>query len=846
MNDAPEARNNHSAGHLPPADFLTRGMMGWYGRLAAHRRALTVLLAALGVAFYLSSTQIHWGANAILYFSSHSKTVRDLQASEKQPGLGNNLRLDVHFAPGRTGDLAVAVRRLRRACERTGQFEWVWTGVSAKEQIRAAVYLTRPGPALLHTAQISQIRKRLSAAWLARHFRHVAARLEDPDGQLLATELQHDPLALHRLYFTHVQALHPLPGAHLADGLLLSADGKHAMMVLAPRVSPQNVAASRTMLKKLRAALARVQKTMPALRVWLIGSALNYASNQRRVLHDVVIISLVGTLLVAAAILLFFRRWVSVPICLIPPTIGVGTAMGIAGLLRLDLPLIVLGFNGLICGSTTDYGIQLIAAVNRRIRRGEELRIETLAAATREMFGPISMSVCTSVTGYSALALSSAPGLRELGLFVAGATICIWLATFLVLPAYLGPWIVRQQSSSYTAATTMRPGRRLKIVGSAAFLASTALLTWHAARVQYSYHGAALDGSSRRLLHREKLFLKTWGDLRQRAIVVVHDASARQALVRLNALSRTLRRFKREHLIQGYQTPAGILPDHDAIRRRRNAWRLFWTPARRALAQRHIAQAAEGAGFDPAAFAGAVAALTRLAPVPPARLRLANSPAALLPGSILLSSRGVTLAVIVRPNRSLSPRMQARWAGKLRLDHPHAAIISGALLFYNTTRRAAAEMKRLFPWVAILILVPMWMYFRRIDLALIAALSLGVGFLWLLGAAQWFAGGLNLLSLVPMLFTMGVAVDYGIYAASDPAQRRAPDERENRNPATFLCAATTILGTGAMLLAGHPVLHWIGLTLTAGITGGYLASLFLVGPLTRRLFRSNRPEVHKF
>ncbi|MHB1767587.1 MAG: hypothetical protein ACYCUV_07010, partial [Phycisphaerae bacterium] len=174
-----------------------------------------------------------------------------------------------------------------------------------------------------------------------------------------------------------------------------------------------------------------------------------------------------------------------------------------------------------------------------------------------------------------------------------------------------------------------------------------------------------------------------------------------------------------------------------------------------------------------------------------------------------------------------------QWAAEVRHDVPAVSIICGEVLYLNASYHARMEAKHLFPWVALLILIPLWIYFRRLDIAAIAAVSLGIGFIWLLGVAQWWGGGLNLLSLVPMLFTMGVAVDYGIYAASDPALRTLTAIAGNRNSATFLCAATTILGTAAMILAGHPVLHWIGITLTAGILGGYLASYFIVGPLVR-------------
>src|SRR6476620_2460085 len=75
-----------------------------------------------------------------------------------------------------------------------------------------------------------------------------------------------------------------------------------------------------------------------------------------------------------------------------------------------------------------------------------------------------------------------------------------------------------------------------------------------------------------------------------------------------------------------------------------------------------------------------------------------------------------------------------------------------------------------------------------------------------------------------MLFTLGVAVDYGIYAATTPGQQ---------SRTIGLCALTTIGGAGSLVLGQHPALRWLGITLIAGIAGGYLTSCFIVTPLTR-------------
>ena len=834
------ATNIGRQANRPPSGPVLRAMQSWYGFLARRRIAMLVVLFVLTMIMSWFSQGIVWQTNILLFFSSHSSTVRDLTKAGQEPGLGNSLRMDVHFTGKPNANLGDAVSQLKKALVATGEFQKVFAGISPAAALTAQKSLRLLGPALLDGNSLSEFGRHLTSVWLNHHFAQVAAELAAPDGQLQAARLAGDPLDLSTLVDRKLRDLNPSPAARITRGMITSTDGRHAMLILIPRVPPQNISASERMLRAVHGAVAGVERKMPNLRTWLIGPSRNYVENARSVKKDITLVSIVGTLLVAIAVLVFFRRLSTLVICMIPPIMGVGTALGLAGLLHLSMPLLVLAFAGLICGSTTDYGIQLIAALNRAAQRDGGFQDDHVARAARELLGPISLSVCTSVTGYAALAFSSAPGLRGLGIFVAGATLCIWGVTFLVLPAFFGEWNLRSAAAETRPAplAAVTSPRWIKFAGAIGFVVLTGFLLLHAARVRYNHHGGTLDGTNAALRRQQKRFFHTWGNLRHRAIVLVNSHNPQKALVALHRLDQSLAGFKKDHLIRSYQTPGTILPDNHLIQRRLARWRTLWTPARQLAVQKRLDHAALTHGFRPKSFSGVVATLARAPTIPTAMERVLQSPARLVPGPVeILRQSGqpalLSLGGQVRLNRRLSPRMQTDWAGELRLAQPKVSILSGDILFYNATARAQAEAENMFPWVAVLILLPMWFYFRRIDLTFISALSLLVGFIWLLGVAQWLGGGLNLLSLVPMLFTMGVAVDYGIYAASDPAWRADGNPKTNRNAATFLCAMTTFLGTAAMLVAGHPALRGIGLTLAAGIAGGYLTSYFLVGPLTR-------------
>ncbi len=815
---------------------LERQMNQWYGFLARHRLLLTVVLLLMAGLFSLFSIRIDWQASILRFFSTDSSAVRNVAATLHGTELVNRIRLDVHLAgTANTARLAEAVNALSDRLRKTGDFRRVWAGVSSRQLIAAQKHLLQLGPALLTRRELRTVEQRANATFIQTRFATVARRLAQPDGELLLAQLVDDPLDMENLLRRQLRTVNPVKGAHFSHGLLLSGNHAHAMMVLTPNFPPANTPASIRMLGQLRKAIATVRHQFPGLRVWTVGSYLHYAENAQSIRRQVTWISLLGTLLVGGAILLFFRRWSTLLICMLPPMVGLGTALGLAGIFRAQLPLLVLGFAGLLCGSTTDYGIQLLAALNRRATEAGGWHSQLAGQATRDLFGAISMSVCTSVTGYAALSISSAPGLRELGLFVAGATVCIWLVTFLVLPGYFGPWLIRPGRKSYLTATIVgsisRGSRWLFYLGSVGFLAVCLWMGTGAAMVTYNHQPRGLDDITPQTRAAEAHFATVWGAANAQGVLLIQEKSAAQALLRLRDVTHMLMNFQRQGLMDRCYSPLSLLPDSATIHRRLAAWQAFWTPARQEQIHRAIAYSAAAVGMHAFAWNKWLTSLARPPHVPPSAVRIAQSPVTLLPGLIQERPNRTTIGIAVVQNMQLPQRRRGHWVSLLRRQFKHLSIIDGEVLLFRATDLAESQTRRLFPCVLLLIFVPLWIYFRRLDLAALACLSMIVGFVWLLGAADKFCGGLNLMSMVPMLFTMGVAVDYGIYAAGDPRQQH-PDGRPDRRLATMLCALTTILGTGVLAISSQPVLRWIGITLVFGIAGGYFTSLFVVGPVT--------------
>jgi len=830
-------------------DWIFRAMRRWYGLLGRHRILLAGLLVLGGVAFSLESRRIRWETDILAFFSGDSKAAADMAATASQPGFVNQMRLSVSLgdAPADVVRLHAVVDALGARLRATREFTAVRTGPSQDRAMASYAQMAAQAPLLLSEADLGTLEKRITPDYLNGQFAGVVSTLADPDGEIRANRFRADPLDAIGLVAARIKSMSPAQDAAMEDGLLLSADRAHAMIVAEPSARPTDTDAAARMLAAMNLAIDQTRREFPAMAAAVIGAHRNYVENAQRVKRDVTWISLAGSVAVALAIGIYFRRFGAVVVCFIPPLVGTGIALGLFGIAGSSLPLIVLAFGGMLCGSTTDYGIQLIAACNRRRAAGEAWSAETPARVARELLGPISMSVATSVTAFASLGLSASAGLRGMGLFVAAATSCIWAFTFLVLPAYLGPWALAQRASS---SRPWRMPRWSRWGAAVVFAVLTLMLLHHAGDVRFNADPRTLDGSSPAARRDEADFYATWGDMSRRAIVLVQDSAPDAALKQLARVTDFLGDQQADGMIGGIISPAALLPDDAGLNAAANRWRQFWTPQRRADLQSLLADAATQNHIKQSWVADITGQLSQVPPIPDAASRIGSSPAAMIPGLMQLSPASTTFAIVVQMNRDASLRMATAWADELRLRYPSSTIISGHALFFDATDRARAEAESFAPCVLLAILLPLWLYFRRVTIAWIATLSLVVGFICVLGVAQAHAGGLTLLSLVPILFTLGVAIDYGIYAASDPSNagfQKASGEHSaaSRSSATFLCAFTTILGVGALALASHPVLHWLGLTLISGITGGFLASQFLVAPLVRR-WHGSRQKRHGF
>jgi predicted RND superfamily exporter protein len=185
----------------------------------------------------------------------------------------------------------------------------------------------------------------------------------------------------------------------------------------------------------VEAAIARAD---PGFETWLAGSpvlnvALDEASTAaaRRFYPVVVLAS-------AVILLLVFRRLAGVVIPIVSVGCGLVWTLALLVLLdrRLDMVTVALPPVVWVVGLATS--IHLLARSQSRLRAGESAR-DAISATLVDLAWPCLMSAATTAVGFAALATSSMPPVREMGLFAAAGVLNCLAANFLLFP-WLGRW----------------------------------------------------------------------------------------------------------------------------------------------------------------------------------------------------------------------------------------------------------------------------------------------------------------------------------------------------------------------------------------------------------------------
>jgi predicted RND superfamily exporter protein len=124
----------------------------------------------------------------------------------------------------------------------------------------------------------------------------------------------------------------------------------------------------------------------------------------------------------------------------------------------------------------------------------------------------------------------------------------------------------------------------------------------------------------------------------------------------------------------------------------------------------------------------------------------------------------------------------------------------------------------------ILVVFLLAVLFRNPKKVLVALIPVVTGMTFMFGVMGLLGMRFNLFNIVATILVIGLGVDYGIFMVCRISERYEHDTEH----AVLYSGLTTIAGFGALVLARHPALHSIGLTVLLGISAAIPSALFVI------------------
>jgi hypothetical protein len=238
------------------------------------------------------------------------------------------------------------------------------------------------------------------------------------------------------------------------------------------------------------------------------------------------------------------------------------------------------------------------------------------------------------------------------------------------------------------------------------------------------------------------------------------------------------------------------------------AWQAFWqqhlVPTRTS-----VQRLGEKYGFTAEAFAPFYAGLEQQPEQLDPQILQRWGLGSLLDNLLLKDDQGVQILTLIPDRPELISRLESD------LDTlSGVTLVSQSRFGRQLSREIGADFSRFITAAGVAVLVLLLLLFRRLPEVLLALLPVLTGLIVMFGGMGWLGLEMNLFNVVASILIIGLGVDYGIFMVCHGQQ----DEELASSRAVLVSGLTTLVGFGALVLAKHPALHSIGLTVLLGIS----------------------------
>ncbi len=787
---------------------MFHGLGPLYSRLVPHRRGLFVATALLIAACTVCLTRLVIREDIQTMLPESGAIAEDFAALRQAP-FARRLTVTVSH-PG--GNAATAARLLAESLRRHPEFTHVMTGPSGRMDAGFLARVPDLAPVLLDATDLQTLKSRLDTQSIHAALERNRNALLGPGGLSLKAAVNRDPLGIRDLVLAKLTPLARFAQVRIENGQFVSLDGMHAL-ILADTGIPMTDSRG---AKALMIAFDQAKSALPDdAQAMLLSGHRHTLANAEIIKADLERILPASLLALAVIFLLFLRSPQSILVFLVPISVmsvaGVGTAV-----IHGDISGIVLGFGAVLLGISVDYALHVFLA----LRTWHEYEGRTAAAVLQDVARPVTFGALTSFAAFAALLVSDIPGIRQLAAFSMIGLGASLLLSLVVLPHGVSPAAPITTVTPPVAPRQTPPHPIRRVALSAVWTVILACAWGTGTHLRINGDPRALSYVPASLRDDETATRAIWGGMRDMAIIVTSGTDSDQVRDGTDAVWDYLRATGRE---QNAMSLAPAWPGPVKQQAAMVAWKQFWTE-HGPDTLRVLATEKHKLGYSAASFTPFAEAL-RHEPAPITAEAIDALGLRDLVAMLTVQDAGQTRIMTLLPDTADLNGLSDDIA---RLN-PKARLVSGSRFRELLGQIMTRDVTRFCGLALGAVVGLVFLLHRNPTRSLLALLPVGAGLVAVLTAMVLTGQDVNLFHVVSFPLIMGLSADYGIFMTSGTGRPRASTIQS-----VLLSGLTTLAGFGALVLARHPALHSLGMTVLTGIGAAMITARWGIPLLQRR------------
>ena len=812
--------------------------------LARHRAIVLLLVAAFAVAAIFMGRKLKLNEDFIDILPMSAPAIAEQVEALKHIRQAERLYIDVATATTNAEQLTAAAGQMTAALRKISQLAEVRGEINVADMGAAYQQLQTQLPSLLNANELRELEPRLATTAIEKRLTWLKQAMMQPQGLMFKDVAQTDPAGISDAVSVRLRNLQAGTGdARIVGGLITSADGRHVLINATPAFRSSETGKGAALIAAVLKAARSVEEKFPAgaVKISVTGAHRAALDNTEMIRADTTRTSIIATIAIALLIILACRRrWLAL-MSLIPVVFGALGAVTIFFLTGDLVSAIALGCGSMLIGVTVDYGIYIIYTLdNSPPARREELARTVAGLVSALIFGAL-----TTMAAFFVMFLSPISGHRQLGLFgVVGVGLAALFALF-ILPLFIPVKAVPNARPLPLTALLQRifdwRTRNTRLVLPVLIL-FTVVCAVGVTRLKFDGDLARLNGVTRSTQQDEKTIRESWGKALSLTTIVVGGATREEVLVKNEQVFGALEKLRGQKIFESFSSVAPLMPSAQTRAANERDWRDFWNGSRQSQLGDSLAATAAKLGFRAEAFAPFLEKIS--APQTTARVETNSALDRLIADFWSERDGKVYLTTLVKVTDTEKFR-QLRAAMKAAV--PDVLLLNKTALSDEITQVARRALPVFGLLVAAMNAFLIFLLLGRLELVLATLLPMAVGVLWTLGTLGLCGLPIDVANFVFVIFVVGVGGDYSLFLVLSELEvlRGHPERTAATGGAVTMCALTSLLGTGVLVLAHHPALFSVGLTALLGISFSLLATLFLVPISIRWLAKRNarRPQI---